>query len=749
MLVTKRDGSQESLDINKIHKVLDYACDGIDSVSPSDVEIKAKLILFDGIRTDDIQKTLVKAASQLIEQDFNYQYVAGRLLTYHIYKQAYRGKVPRDLDSQIKAGVSKGLYSSHLLDSYSEKELKELDTFIRHEKDVERPICSVGQLNAKYIIKDRATGHAIETPSMAYMLMSMTGFRNIKKDRLERIISFYNNINEHVISLPTPIMARCRTPQEQFSSCVVVDCGDSIDSIGATVETILKYVSNLAGMGINMGRIRAVNSQIQNGLKTHTGAANFIRLMESAVNCCNSGGVRKGSGTVNYPIWHYEVEDLLVLRNDEGTPENRIRKLDYCVHLNKYLLQRYIDYKDITLFSPNDVPDLYEAFYSKDESLFGKLYEQYEKDDSIRKKTINSHDLIHLAMDERKKTHRIYFMFADNVNQHSSFVDSIYMTNLCVEITLPTKPIVKFNTNKGGLVGLCTLAALNVGIVAKKDDLRVAAEDTVYYLNEILNNQLYLTKEAKEHTQHYRPLGVGIINLAYLLAKNNVKYGEEEALQLVHEWMEEFSYDLIEASLKYSIETGKVAKGTLYSQGILPIDTYNRNVDDLVKPVYKKDWEGLRRRIIANGGIANGCLMAQMPAETSAQACNAVNGPELALQIITFKKSGNILTPQVLPDAETLMSQYDYRNNHASPRAYLKTMAVMQKFMDQAISVNTSYNKQLFPENKIPLSVMVDDLLFSQKYGIKTWYYLNSNDGNTKQEMVVEEKTTECEACTL
>ena len=729
--VTKRDGTKEPLNIEKFHKVTNYACEGLAGVSVSDLEIKTHIQFYNGIKSTDIQETLIKAAADLIDEEHpNYQYVAGRLINYHLRKEVYGHYVPEPLLKHYIRVRDEGYYDKEMGDVYSVEEFDEFEKYIDHDRDNLLTYAAMEQFRGKYLIRNRVTNKFYETPQMAFMLIAMTLFQNYKTDRIKWVKELYDAISTFDISLPTPIMAGVRSPQRQFSSCVLIETDDSLDSINATSSAIVKYVSQKAGIGIGGGAIRAVGSPIRNGDASHTGVIPFWKHFQSAVKSCSQGGVRGGAATVYYPIWHYEVEDLLVLKNNKGTEDNRIRHLDYGVQLNKLMYERLLVGGNITLFSPSDVPDLYDSFF-KDTDAFRTLYERYERNTKIRKKTISAVDLFSALMQERKDTGRIYIMNVDHANDHGSFIQElapIKMSNLCCEITLPTTPLKDIHDERGE-ISLCTLAAINWGKIRKPADFEKPCTLAVRALDALLDYQDYPVRAAAIGTRNRRPLGVGIINFAYWLARNDTNYSNPN-LELVHEYAEAWSYYLIKASVDLAEEVGAcpLDHETKYSLGHMPIDTYKKEVDELVAPNYKMPWNVLVEAAMTTG-IRNSTLMALMPSETSAQISNSTNGIEPPRALVSIKQSKDGILKQVVPESKRLKNKYELLWDQKSPEGYLKIMAVLQKFIDQAISVNTSYNPAHYEDGKIPMSEMIGHLLMHYKYGGKTLYYFNTNDG--------------------
>jgi ribonucleoside-diphosphate reductase alpha chain len=583
---------------------------------------------------------------------------------------------------------------------------------------------------------------------MAMMLIAMTLFQNYETNRIQWVKELYDSISTFDISLPTPIMGGVRSPLKQFSSCVLIETGDSLDSINATSSAIVKYVSQRAGIGIGAGRIRAIGSPVRGGDAVHTGVIPFYKHFQTAVKSCSQGGIRGGAATLHVPIWHLEIEDILVLKNNKGTEDNRARHMDYSIQFNKVMYERLLSQSHITLFSPNDVPDLFEAFFSNTDA-FRNLYEKYEADPSVRKKTIGAIDLFSEFMKERKETGRIYLMNVDHCNDHGSFfseVAPVRMSNLCQEITLPTTPLDDIN-DEHGEIALCTLAAINWGKIRKTSDFAKPCELAVRALDALLDYQEYPVKAANISTMDRRPLGVGIINFAYWLARNNSNYSDPN-LSIVHEYAEAWSYYLLSSSAKLAEEKGACPKfgETKYSYGILPIDTYKKEVDELVEPVYNMDWDSLRSRLHKTG-IRNSTLMALMPSETSSQVSNATNGIEPPRALVSVKQSKDGVLKQVVPGIHRLKNKYELLWDQRSPEGYLKISAVLQKFIDQSISVNTSYNPKYYPGEEIPMSTLIQHLLLHYKWGGKTLYYLNTNDASSDELPALSIGATDEEDC--
>ena len=762
--VTKRDGRREPLDIEKLHKVVFHACEDITGVSPSEVEIKSQIQFFNGMTTKEIQETLIKAAADLINEDTpNYQYVGGRLINYALRKEVYGEYEPFHVKQLVERNIELGFYDPELLGYYSDEEWNTINCFIKHDRDVNLTYVAMEQLRGKYLCQNRVNGQIFETPQMCYALIAATLFQSYpKEERLRWVKEYYDAISLHDISLPTPVMAGVRTPQRQFSSCVLIESDDSLASINATSASIVNYVSQKAGIGIGGGKIRAIGSPVRKGDAYHTGIIPFYKMFQSAVKSCSQGGVRGGAATIYYPIWHLEAEELLVLKNNKGTEDNRVRHMDYGVQFNKLFYERLIQGGDITLFSPSDVPGLYDSFFA-DQDLFRQLYETAERNTKLRKKVVKAIDLFSSFMEERKNTGRIYLQNVDNANEHGSFlpeVAPIRQSNLCAEIDLPTKPLKDLNDPEGE-ISLCTLSAINWGNIKDPSDFEKVCRLAVRGLDALLSYQNYPILAAQLSTEKRRPLGVGIINFAYWLAKRDMNYQDVDAtgLALIDEYAEAWSYYLIKASADLAAEQGAPSGNmeTKYGHGITPNQTYKKDVDELVPHMERMDWEGLREQLKATG-IRNSTLMALMPSETSAQIANATNGIEPPRSLISVKQSKHGVLKQVVPEYKRLKNKYDLLWDHKSPEGYIKIMAVLQKYIDQGVSVNTSYNPTFYDDEKIPMSVMMQHLLMFYKYGGKQLYYFNTYDGQgeldvsklMEQELAPSEVDDEdCESCTI
>ena len=732
--ILKRDGSREELDLEKMHKVVFYACNDVTGVSASQVELKSHLQFYNGIESANIQETLIKAAADLISEETpNYQWVAGRLINYHLRKIVYQSFEPPHLKDIARKNVDLGYYDKSFFSVYTTDEIDQLNNYIKHDRDENITYVGMEQFRGKYLVQNRVTGEIFETPQIAYMMIAATLFANYPKEtRLKYVKEYYDAISNFDISLPTPIMAGLRTPQRQFSSCVLIETDDSLDSINATSSAIVKYVSQKAGIGIGAGSIRSIGSPIRNGDASHTGVIPFFKLFQSSVKSCSQGGVRGGAATLYYPIWHLEVEELLVLKNNKGTEDNRVRHMDYGVQFNKLMYERLLTGGDISLFSPSDVPGLYEAFFDNQDK-FKELYEEAERT-VTRKKVMPAAELFGQFMEERKNTGRIYLMNVDHANTHGAFkpdVAPVKQSNLCCEINLPTKPL-SFFSDRDGEISLCTLSAINWGNIKSPKDFERVCRLAVRGLDELLDYQNYPVVAAELSTMKRRPLGIGIINFAFWLAKNDLNYQDidKDGLALVDEWAEAWSYYLIKASADLAIDKGNIdgIYETKYGDGITPNQTYKQELDELVPHKERQDWKGLREQLKATG-IRNSTLMALMPAETSAQISNSTNGIEPPRAFVSVKQSKHGVLKQVVPGYPRLKNKYDLLWDQRSPEGYLKIMAVLQKYIDQGISVNTSYNPEFYEEEKIPMSVMLQHLVMFYKYGGKQLYYFNTFDG--------------------
>lgn len=737
--VTKRNGKTEPIDLDKIHKVITWAAMDLEDVSVSQVELKSHIQFYDGIRTDHIHETIIKATADLISDETpDYQYLAARLSIFHLRKIAYGEFTPPHLYDHVVKLTESGKYDKHILEDYTVAEFNELNDYIDHWRDMNFAYAAVQQMAGKYLVQDRTTKVVFESPQFLNVLIGMCLFSKYPADtRMSYVKKFYDALSTFKISLPTPIMAGVRTPSRQFSSCVLIECDDSLDSINATSSGIVRYVSQRAGIGVNAGRIRGLGSPIRGGEAKHTGCIPFFKLFQSAVKCCSQGGVRGGAATLFYPMWHSEVESLLVLKNNRGVEDNRVRQMDYGVQINKLLYTRLIKGEHITLFSPSDVEGLYDAFF-EDQALFETLYTKYENDPSISKRRVPATELFSTMMQERASTGRIYIQNVDHCNTHSAFIPTvapIRQSNLCMEITLPTKPLNNIN-DETGEIALCTLSAVNLGEVKRLSEIKPLANLVVRALDALLDYQTYPVAAAKISTMNRRSLGVGVINYAYYLAKNGVKYSDGSANALTHQTFEALQYYLLEASNELAKEFGvcPAFDDTTYSQGFLPIDTYKKDVDNVCSEPLQLDWETLRYKI-QEYGLRNSTLTSLMPSETSSQIANATNGIEPPRGLVTVKTSKDGVLKQVVPDIKNLRNQYELLWQMPSNTGYLSLVAIMQKFVDQSISANTNYDPAVYEGGRVPMKLLLGDLLSAYKMGVKTLYYHNTRDGaNDAQE---------------
>jgi len=752
LLVTKRDGRTERINLDKIHRVIDWAAEGLNDVSVSQVELRSHIQFYDGIKTSDIHETIIKAAADLISRDApDYQYLAARLAIFHLRKKAYGQFEPPALYEHVTKMVKAGKYDQHLLEDYTEEEFKQMDALIDHWRDMNFSYAAVKQLEGKYLVQNRVTGEIYESAQFLYIMVAACLFSGYPREtRLDYVKRFYDAVSTFKISLPTPIMAGVRTPTRQFSSCVLIECGDSLDSINATSSAIVKYVSQRAGIGINAGRIRALGSPIRGGEAFHTGCIPFYKHFQTAVKSCSQGGVRGGAATLFYPMWHLEVESLLVLKNNRGVEGNRVRHMDYGVQINKLMYTRLLKGEDITLFSPSDVPGLYDAFFA-DQVEFERLYTKYEQDSSIRKQRIRAVELFSLMMQERASTGRIYIQNVDHCNTHSPFdpaVAPVRQSNLCLEIALPTKPLNDIN-DENGEIALCTLSAFNLGVIDSLDELEDLASLAVRALDALLDYQDYPIIAAQRGAMGRRTLGVGVINYAYYLAKNGVRYSDGSANNLTHKTFEAIQYYLLKASNELAKEQGACLwfNETTYAKGILPIDTYKKDLDAISNEPLHLDWESLRESIKTHG-LRNSTLSALMPSETSSQISNATNGIEPPRGHISIKASKDGILRQVVPEYERLKENYELLWDLPNNDGYLQLVGLMQKFIDQSISANTNYDPTRFPSGKVPMQQLLKDLLTAYKFGVKTLYYQNTRDGaeDTQDDLLPSAQDDDCES---
>ena len=764
--VIKSNGDIAPIDLDKVHRMVEAACKDVAGVSESAVEMNSGLQFYDGITTKEIQSILIKSAADLISLESpNYQYVAARLLLFQVRKNVFNtkwkdSKIYPALKDIVVRNINTSVYDERLVTYYDDEEWDKLDSYMKHDRDFLFTYAGLRQIVDKYLVQDRSNGKLYESPQYMYMLIAAVLFKEYPEEtRLQYVKKYYDAISQFKINIPTPIMAGIRTPLRQFASCVLVDVDDSLNSIFSSDMAIGRYVAQRAGIGINAGRIRGLGSKIRGGEVQHTGVIPFLKKFESTVRCCTQNGVRGGSATVHFPIWHQEIEDILVLKNNKGSEDNRVRKLDYSIQISKLFYERFLRNEDITLFSPHQVPGLYEAFGTDE---FDELYEKYERAYSIPKEKVNAQELFMKLLKERAETGRIYIMNIDHCNSHSSFWEDqakINMSNLCQEITLPTTPLTSQHDEEGE-IALCILSAINVGQMT--NDLKEMPELcdlAVRALDEVIDYQNYPVKAAEISTKKRRSLGIGYIGLAHFLAKNKVKYDDEEAHKLVHRLTEHFQFNLLKTSVELAKEKGDCDgwSDTKYFGGQLPIDHYKKDVDEIVKPEYECDWESLREEIVLHG-VRNSTLTTQMPSESSSVVSNETNGIEPPRDYLSIKKSKKGPLKQIVPGYPHLKNFYTLLWDMKSNEGYIKIVAIMQKFFDQAISGNWSYNPENYPNNEVPLSEMAKDMLTSYKYGWKTVYYQNTYDSKTEDEVLTEEVVTpiddddeeeNCEACAI
>ena len=739
--VQKRDTSVEPLNLDKVHTMVEEACKDLSGVSASQVEMNSGIQFEDGITTEQIQEILIRSASDLITlENPNYQFVAARLLLFGLRKQVFNKNVwkegmPNVFDVALYNATINKVYDEDILDKYSDEDWNKVNTWIDHDRDYLFTYAGLRQVTDKYLVQDRSSGETYETPQYMYMMIALTLFADYPlATRLDYVRRYYNAISKHKINIPTPIMAGVRTPLRQFASCVLVDADDTLDSIFSSDMAIGRYVAQRAGIGINAGRIRGINSKIRGGEVQHTGVVPFLKKFESTVRCCTQNGIRGGSATVHFPIWHSEIEDILVLKNNKGTEDNRVRKLDYSIQMSKLFYERFIGNQEISLFSPHDVPGLYDAFGTGN---FDDLYLQYESDEFTPRKTIGAQELILNLLKERAETGRVYIMNIDHCNFHSSFKDKVTMSNLCQEITLPTTPLQHIDGS--GEIALCILSAINIGKLKSNEELEELCDLAVRGLEELIDYQNYPITAAEVSTKNRRSLGIGYIGLAHYLARNGEHYDDPGAWKLVHDLTESFQYYLLKSSNQVAKEKGKCGyfDRTKYADGILPIDTYKTDVDEIVPNKLNHDWTSLRLSIQQHG-LRHSTLSAQMPSESSSVVSNETNGIEPPRDYLSVKKSKKGPLKQVVPQFTTLKNNYTLLWDMKSNRGYINIVSVMQKFFDQAISGNWSYNPENYPDNEVPVSVMAQDFLTTYKYGWKTSYYQNTYDSKTDED--VEEK---------
>ena len=772
--VVKRNGETVPLDISKIQRQVAHGCRGIDNVSPSMIEIKAQIELCDGMTTKTIDELLLKAMVNLIDEsensdinNVNYQYVAGRQKVSMLRKEVYGTYDPPPLYDIVKTNIEKGMYTSELLDWYTKEEWDIIDLFLDHSKDENYTYAAIAQLTEKYLVQNRATGQVFESPQVRYAIASATAFHNEPKDkRLKYVKEYYECASDGHFTLATPVLAGLGTTTKQFSSCVLISSDDTLDSIFASGEMMAKYASKRAGIGLELGRIRPLGAAIRNGEIKHTGMIPFLKKWFGDLRSCSQGGVRNASCTVTFPVWHYQFEDLIVLKNNQGTEETRVRQMDYSVVVNKMFWNRYRNNENITLFDPHEVPDLYEAYY-RDSEEFEKLYKKYEQDKTKKKKVLPAVEIFKNGiLKERTDTGRIYLVNIDNVINQGPFdtkLDPIYQSNLCQEILLPTRPFQRIEDEKGR-IALCTLGSINWGAFKTPQEMRKACRVLVRSLSNLLTYQDFLSIQSKLANLDFEPLGVGITNLAYWHARKGFKYGEPEALAEVKRWMEHQAYYLTETSVELAQEKGacKRSEHTYYGKGIFPWERRNPGVNELTdfSPSANLDWEVLRQNLLKYG-IRNATLMAVAPVESSSVVLNSTNGIEMPMELISVKESKAGSFVQVVPEYRRLKNRYQLMWDQKDCVEYLKTSAVLAVYIDQSLSTNTFYNPAFFDQGKVPGTLIAKNLMLAYKWGIKTIYYSLINKVGSKASLQEEnniipfvkldaiEDEEYCESCVL
>lgn len=766
--VIKRSGAQEPLAVEKWQSQIANICKGIADVSQSMIEIKAQPHFYDGITTRTIDEITLRAIVDLIDVESNpdlghtnYQYVAGKQRLSMLRKDVYGAYQPPHLYQIVKKNVDTGLYTKELLDWYSEDDWNRMEEFIDHEKDEQYSYAAIEQLIEKYLVRNRATKEIYETPQVRYMIAAATVFHKEEPNsaRMRYIKEYYQAASDGLFTLATPVLAGLGTPTKQFSSCVLIRSDDDLDSIFASGEMMAKYASKRAGIGLEIGRLRPLGSPIRGGEVMHTGMIPFLKKWFGDLRSCSQGGIRNASATVFYPIWHYQFDDLIVLKNNQGTDETRVRHMDYGVVLSAFFWKRFKNRENITFFDPNEVPELYEAFYSNSEK-FEELYVKYEKRKDLRKKTMNAEDVFKGGiLKERTDTGRIYLVFIDNVMNQGPFdpeYHTIYQSNLCCEILLPTKPFKRLDDDNGR-IALCTLGSINWGAFRNPEDMRRACRILQRSLCNILDYQDFLSIQSKLSNDEIQPLGIGVTNLAYWHAKRNYEYGEKESLQEVKSWMEHQAFYLTEATVELAKERGRCVDSdkTRYGQGKFPWELRAKGVNELVNFEPELDWETLRKEMLVHG-VRNATLMAIAPVESSSVVINSTNGIEMPMSLISVKESKAGSLTQVVPEYHKLKNKYQLMWEQNDCIGYLKTAAVLAAYVDQSISTNTFYNPAHFPDRKVPTTLIAKNLMLAHYYGLKTFYYSLINKQGSKMqaesvEKVVEviEEADECEACKL
>ena len=761
--VKKHNGTFEPLNLEKIHKVVEYAARNLEKVSASQIEINANLQFYDGITTSDIQRVLIRSASDLISLEApNYQYAASRLLLYSLRKNVFNWKFdssPPTIKKHISNCVKINVYERMTLDSYTDEEFKEVDTYLDHTRDYNFTYAGLRQIIDKYLVQNRKTKKIYETPQYMYMMIALTLFASYDDEkRLKYVKNYYDAISLHKINLPTPILAGVRTKLRNYASCVLVDVGDSLDSIFASNTAVGKYTASRSGIGLNFSRIRSINSSIGDGNVQHTGIIPFLKVFESTVKSCHQNSLRGGSLTSHLNIWHKEIMDYIVLKNNKGIESNRVRGIDLCVKISRIFYERFINDQEITLFNPNQVQELEECYGTHQ---FDYLYDYYEKNIDKLKidySKVKAREVFFEILKERNQTGRVYIMNIDHCNYHSSFIDRIHMSNLCQEITLPTTPI--NDKTEEGEIALCILSAINLSKIKNLKEIEKIADLAVRALDSLISYQDYLFPEAKKSAVDRRPLGIGFIGLAHYLAKNGVKYSDNSALEIVHKVSEYLQFYCLKASNQLAKEMGKckLYYKTKYSRGVLPIDSYKKEIDEYANFKLELPWEELRRDIDVYG-VRNSTLTAQMPSESSSVTASTTNGVEPVRGHLQVKKSKKGVLRLIVPDYDKLKNKYEIVWDIKDNDGYLKIISVIQKFFDQSISANTYYNPEHYDDNEIPISILVKDVINAYKYGLKTLYYQNTFDGKEdndkglddllKRIIEVESNIDDCGVCSI
>ena len=774
--VVKRSGSRVPLDISKIQRQVYLACKNIDAVSPSMIEIKAQLEFHDGMTTETIDELLLKAMVDLIDEtenpeinNVNYQYVAGRQMVSMLRKKAYGQYEPPKLYEIVKRNIDLGLYTPELLNWYSEDEWNIIDLFIDHDKDTQYTYAAIAQLAEKYLVQNRATGKLYESPQIRYAVAAATAFHaEPKETRLKYVKEYYECASDGHFTLATPVLAGLGTTTKQFSSCVLISSDDTLDSIFAAGEMMAKYASKRAGIGLEIGRIRPLGAPIRNGEIKHTGMIPFLKKWFADLRSCSQGGIRNASCTVTFPVWHYQFEDLIVLKNNQGTEENRVRQMDYSVVVNKMFWNRYKNNQSITLFDPHEVQDLYEAYY-RDSDEFEQLYLKYERDPKIKKKVLPAEEIFKNGiLKERTDTGRIYLVNIDNVINQGPFItktDPIYQSNLCQEILLPTKPFQRIE-DPNGRIALCTLGSINWGSFRTPQEMRKACRILVRSLSNLLQYQDFLSIQSQLANKDFEPLGVGVTNLAYWHARRGLKYGTAESLAEVKRWIEHQAYFLTETSVELAQERGACERSqyTWYGQGVFPWERRAKGVNELTDFTPSLDWESLRTRL-KTYGIRNATLMAVAPVESSSVVLNSTNGIEMPMELISVKESKAGSFVQVVPEYKRLKNRYQLMWDQTDCVDYLKTAAVLAAYIDQSLSTNTFYNPAHYSNNKVPGTIVAKNLMLAYKWGIKTIYYSLINKVGAKVNItgtnstaninaadnvvIYEELEENCDSCVL